>query len=448
MFSDPAFSPDVPVSEKGTSRKQLSVTDAQAVVGTSTAEIIIRAAGVTVAELPNIRGVRWVEEDSIVPCHAILVMPEADIENLYNRLWYSDQLLTPVINATGKILARADAVITAYTGQALCDAIVDVLPIIQRVNSLPPRPSVHRDAWLALALSYTREQTIEARWAPENSALVTYPLLTGLPHISDALDEMVRQGLLGRVFFERAHECSHCHSRRVLVREECQKCHSSHLREEQLIHHYACSHQAPKSEFLQDGRLNCPKCHDRLKHYSVDYDASGTIIICEACGYSSGEAEIGFVCMDCGGHTSAIDARTNDIFHYTLTQQGISAVVAGVMPGSLLLDNTPEAARVISFYEFKRTVIRELRRAKRYSRTTTSVMAIDIRVSADRVEQLGLASMGALYQQITDVAAENLDVVVQKLRVMATNIFAVETIFRRMDNIENFEQSLEWPLVA
>lgn len=470
MFSEPSFPSDI---EKVQPRKQLSVTEAQAVIGASTAEIMIRAIGIATSELPPIRGVRWVDEDATTLCHIILLMPEADVDAVYNRLWYADQLLVPVINATGRAIPRADAAVAAYTGQALCDAIAAVLPIVQRVVSLPPRPSLYRDAWLALALAFTREQTIEASWAPESTHLVKYDLLTGLPHIDDALEEMVRQGLLGRIFFERTHQCSHCQSRRVIVREECQKCHSSNLREEPLVHHYACSHQAPKSEFLSDGRLLCPKCHDRLRHYSVDYDASGTIIICESCSHSAGDAEIGFVCMDCHGHTSAIDARTNDLHHYTLTQQGISAVVAGVMPSSLVLDNTPEAARVISYYEFRRTVIREMRRSRRYSRTITNVMVVDIKVPSDRIEQLGLASMGALYQQLTDVMAENLrecdvlalnghqiylllpetptenlDVVVQKLKALATNIFAVDTIFRRMDNIDLFDSAHEWPLVS
>ena len=470
MFSESAFPVE---SEKGTNRKQLSVTDAQAVVGTSAPEIIIQVFGITTSDLPLIRGVRWQEEEAVGFCHMVLLMPEADIDTLYDRLWYADQLLVPLINATGKAIPRADAVITSYTGQALCDAIVEALPIAHRVSALPPRPAIYRDAYLALALAFTREQTIQATWSPASRQLIEYRLLTGLPAIEQALDEMSRQGLLGQVFFERAHQCSHCHSMRVIVREECQKCTSSNLREETLVHHYACSYQGPKSEFMQDGRMICPKCHERLRHYSVDYDASGTIIICNDCNHVAGDADIGFVCMDCGQHTSAVDARTVDLYHYTLTQQGISAVVAGIMPGNLVIDNVAEAARIISYNEFKRTVIWETRRAKRYSRAVTSVMNIEIKVPAERVDQLGLTSMGALYQQMTDVMAENLrecdvlalngrqiflvlpetpaenlDVVVQKLRVTATNIFAVETVFRKMENLEDLETPTIWPVIG
>jgi hypothetical protein len=470
MFSEPGF---LVSPEKNTNKKQLSVTDAQALVGNNAPEIIIQVLGIALDELPFIRGVRWLEEEATSFCHMILLMPESDVDNLYDRLWYADQLLTPIINASGKIIPRADAVVASYTGQALCDAIVEVLPIAHRVSMLPPRPAVYRDAYLALAMAFTREQTITATWDPTRRELIRYNLLTGLPAIESALDEMTRQGLLGQVFFDRSHQCSHCDSQRVIVREECNKCGSSNIREESLIHHYACSYQGPKSEFMLDGRMICPKCHERLRHYSVDYDASGTIIICGDCNHVAGDAEIGFVCMDCSGHTSAADAKTVDMYHYTLTQQGISAVVAGVMPSNMLIDNTPEAARVISYSEFKRTVIRETRRAKRYSRTVTSVLNVEIKVPSERIEQLGLTSMAALYQQITDVMAENLrecdvlainghyiflilpetpvenlNVVVQKLLVMATNIFAVETIFRRMEALEDLENPTVWTIIS
>ena len=81
--------------------------------------------------------------------------------------------------------------------------------------------------------------------------------------------------------------------------------------------------------------------------------------------------------------------------------------------------------------------------------------------------------MAALYQQITDVMAENLrecdvlainghyiflilpetpvenlNVVVQKLLVMATNIFAVETIFRRMEALEDLENPTVWTIIS
>jgi hypothetical protein len=117
----------------------------------------------------------------------------------------------------------------------------------------------------------------------------------------------------------------------VLVREECSKCRSGDISEEPVIHHLRCGYQGPERDFRKDDRLVCPKCRNHLEHFSVDYDKPGRLFVCNDCGQTTGDASIGFTCLDCGEHCDTAQMQAKTIHSYALTETGREAAFLAPM---------------------------------------------------------------------------------------------------------------------
>jgi hypothetical protein len=123
-------------------------------------------------------------------------------------------------------------------------------------------------------------------------------------------------------FFERVHVCPTCASGRVLVREECQACHSAHLADESYLHHFPCAYQGPEGDFRAGQDLVCPKCRRELAHFGRDYDRPGVMIRCQACQATSAEPVIAFVCTRCDTCTPGEAMPVRDAMTARLSEAG------------------------------------------------------------------------------------------------------------------------------
>ena len=141
--------------------------------------------------------------------------------------------------------------------------------------------------------------------------------------VANVAEKLARRGLLRKEFFDRYHNCPHCESSRLNVREECPSCRSSHLSEEAIIHHFRCAYQASEDEFRSDRELVCPKCRQHLRHYGSDYDEPGHVFVCSDCDHVGSDVSVGFVCFDCGAHTDGDAMPKRDIYSYHLTDAAI-----------------------------------------------------------------------------------------------------------------------------
>lgn len=124
-------------------------------------------------------------------------------------------------------------------------------------------------------------------------------------------------------FVERIHLCPMCQSSVLLFSECCHKCHSSNIREEEMIHHFRCANIAPESEYLYDGELRCPKCKHFLRHIGVDYDRPARVQTCNECGATQMHSEMKVLCAVCGHATQPHLLTPYDIREYAFTQEGI-----------------------------------------------------------------------------------------------------------------------------
>ena len=129
--------------------------------------------------------------------------------------------------------------------------------------------------------------------------MVAYADETAVGGVLHQAEALARLGLLERRFFEKLQCCPSCSSSRLLVREECSKCRSADIVEEPIIHHLRCGYQGPERDFRAGRDMICPKCRQHCEHFSVDYDKPGSLVLCNGCGHTTGDAEVGFRCLDC-----------------------------------------------------------------------------------------------------------------------------------------------------
>ncbi len=261
------------------------------------------------------------------------LLPGADMVDFFTQLAARGRLPVPVVDLTGGSSDRADFVAHFLNKSTLDDALAATHSLRQKLRPIPTTASAaQRDGLAALTLAYSRGTPIEARWAATAREFVGYPLLSGIQNSRAMLEQLAQSNLLTRRFFERLHVCEKCNSARMPVREVCIACQSPHLREENLVHHYRCAYQGPRSQFEDGQKLTCPKCDRVLRHYGVDYDAPGLVHQCEECEEIFSDPDVTFICADCGQTASGASARTIDWHHYDLTPLGERAVLEGRLP--------------------------------------------------------------------------------------------------------------------
>jgi len=125
-------------------------------------------------------------------------------------------------------------------------------------------------------------------------------------------------------FVERIHLCPACQSSVLLFTECCDKCQSSNIKEEDMIHHFRCANISPESEYMYDGELRCPKCKHFLKHIGIDYDRPAKVYTCNECGATQLHSDMKVMCAVCGHTTQPHKLTPYDIKEYRFTQTGIN----------------------------------------------------------------------------------------------------------------------------
>jgi hypothetical protein len=333
---------------------------------------------------------------------AVILVSPVNEPDLYGSLLQGSAPLCPVINLSGVHVAREDYFNASPSRSALEDGLSAVEPIMRRlcdVGDLPSPPD--RAAFLALALAFTRDKPIEARLDPRFHEMVCYPLLEGIRDQRTVLGELARADLLQPRFFDRTHVCERCGSGRLIVREECPECRSSHLVEESLVHHYRCGHQGPQHAFQQGARLNCPKCHRELRHYGVDYDKPGNVQHCAGCGHVTSEPAVGFRCGDCGAHQDADAADAIDWYHYGLMPAAIDAVRSGILPHHSLESVMSRTFGAAPVRDFVATTAALRRVSHRYERPLTGV-----RMRIANVEGLKGRRVGLVFSRLGEIVSQ------------------------------------------
>jgi Thaumarchaeal output domain 1 len=348
--------------------------------------------------LPDLVGVDY-ELDPRAEYDLILLPDETESSAIAQLLGQATTPAPVIISRSQVLGARADLVLSDWSAPSLSAAILSVRPLVTRVSELPRLPpGPDRNGLSALALAYTRDCSLAPMLRPDEPAAVAYPLLLGFNSVRRTLEELADAGMLRRRFFERLHICQHCDSSRLHAREVCVKCHSSHLAEQSLVHHYACGNQAVQSAFESDNAFVCPKCRKELRHYGVDYDKPGRVMCCRSCGDTMTEPQVEFICFDCHRSTSGDHAGFRDWYEYDLLPDGIAAVKSGRLPSA----DSEEARLGRSLRDFGLLVRHSLSVAKYTGRPVSAArLTVDTTDLATKVGQRGISPVCELLRDVT-----------------------------------------------
>lgn len=123
-------------------------------------------------------------------------------------------------------------------------------------------------------------------------------------------------------FIERTHICPKCEDDRLIFAESCNYCDSSHLKDEDMLHHFRCAHIAPESEFVFDNELRCPKCKHFLRHIGIDYDRPAKVSLCLDCGATLLHPVMKVRCTLCDNVTTPRMLKPFDIWECSFTKTG------------------------------------------------------------------------------------------------------------------------------
>jgi len=173
------------------------------------------------------------------------------------------------------------------------------------------------------------EGSISPEWRPNSECGFGYAL-NGSAVDSEIFEQLVRNGLAKRVFFDRISRCPHCRSPLLNMREVCPLCKSSQIEAAELLHHFSCGYVGAGDEFTttEGGRL-CPKCGGAIRNFGSDHDSPGPLFHCAGCGLSFQLPEMGARCMSCAAKISGERLTTiiyEDVFAYGITPAGEEAL--------------------------------------------------------------------------------------------------------------------------
>lgn len=200
------------------------------------------------------------------------------------------------------------------------------------------------DILLTKILAYIRSRPKDS-FKPVQTALsshgYTYPMLTTDSDPSLVQDQLEILGFAAKNrFVETTYDdviylCRNCSGGLHHYRESCPNCESSHLREEDLIHHFRCAYVGPESDFRQQEfspDLTCPKCSRKLKHIGVDYDKPSAVFNCHSCESVFQDPVIRAKCISCGQDDPVEYLVKHELFTYNITGKGIEVVEGKRVP--------------------------------------------------------------------------------------------------------------------
>jgi hypothetical protein len=303
------------------------------------------------------------------PCAGIVLVGAVAPAALADALDAAPDPAVPIVDLGGNRALRSDYIGDPSDAALAADLHERLAPILNRLHDMPFRAAREDRAELTiLRLAYSRNTAIEATFDPTSRSLVEYPLLGRTSMHRVRLEGLATLELLRRQHFTRTHLCVRCDSARLHAFEACPGCGSADLFEASIVHHYRCGWQEPEPLFVQDHALVCPKCRRELRHYGVDYDKPGTVMVCRGCNQANSEPAVCFACLDCIHVMPAREARTLDWYHYELTEEGLQALRESRIPRfnfGAHLSGHPRAFVLRDFRLLARECVRVARRYKR-----------------------------------------------------------------------------------
>lgn len=146
------------------------------------------------------------------------------------------------------------------------------------------------------------------------------------------LSEWEHDPSTSRVALDRIIVCPKCDGVPTL-RPGCGSCGSAWIEPQILIHHYACAHVGPESEFRTPEGLVCPKCRLRNLVAGSDFEQIQGCMQCSDCKAVFTEPRLIAHCLNCQHRFPAASGRLKSIYAYKVRSRPTTAVVTN--PGQI-----------------------------------------------------------------------------------------------------------------
>ena len=216
-----------------------------------------------------------------------------------------------------------------------------------------------------LLLPDPRAQPTLHPFAPKGHALRDVEEALGL-ELGDSLElleDLADLGLLKRELFNHVNLCPHCSACQINFREACPSCRTLEISIERLVHHFACAHVGPESEFSNGIDLVCPKCERVLHQLGQDFDRPGETFLCKPHGHIFEEPLLEGQCFGCTKVFGAHRAEVQEIFSYRATPLASRAVELNRLTGLDVAELLQEAGlgvatRTFFLVEMERELLR------------------------------------------------------------------------------------------
>ena len=108
--------------------------------------------------------------------------------------------------------------------------------------------------------------------------------------------------------------CPRCSSVRVAQTFHCPKCKGTNFKQDKIIEHYKCGNVTSASTYNDD---KCPKCHQPIKVFGVDYRVQENMYMCNDCAEIFSEILLDYLCLRCNDKFKLENAKL-------LTSKGFS----------------------------------------------------------------------------------------------------------------------------
>lgn len=302
----------------------------------------------------------------------------------------------------------------------------------------------------ALQLAHSRNKEIKP--VPSRTAKLgyTYPLLTvnldyDNEHTAlDILESAEKEGLVNGDFVDYIYSCNNCYNSLLHFRESCPKCQSSHLKIEDLVHHFPCAYVGPVSDFVKSESseiMECPKCKRILKHIGVDYDKPSVMYTCQQCDHEFQDPHIKAKCHDCGADTRVERLVKRQIKKYKLTKLGRDAATGKY---NINLKGFDELSDIINDEYFIRLLKNEIGR-KKVANFESTVAALQMSNLTDLYQVIGEQGQKELIIELFDLLNSELhssDAVIFKDRITTLFLFTEKDLEASQDLINKYKSRL------
>ncbi|NGP76766.1 response regulator [Balneolaceae bacterium YR4-1] len=217
------------------------------------------------------------------------------------------------------------------------------------------------------------------------------------------------EDLLTGDFVESLYLCNTCSNAYMHFRESCPFCSSTHLKTEDLIHHFPCAYVGPASDFEGDGErdsMECPKCSRYLKHIGVDYDKPSVMYNCMNCDHSFQDPQVKAKCNNCGSDTRVEHLTKSMLKAYRMTELGEDVAMGKI---TVRLKEFDELSEIMDMSYFRKILQQEIERIENTDLDATMAM-IRFANLPELFKETGESMQKDLVRELYEVITENIPV--------------------------------------